>query len=110
MRPAPAIEHYQELSLLTRELRDAAGRGEWDRLTEIQQKRTELVAALAPVDTAAGLDESARRLKNELISQVLADEAETRSLVNSWLAQLQEALHDGRRELRLLKEYRRHSG
>jgi flagellar protein FliT len=105
-----AIENYETLLTLTRGLREAAAHGEWERLTEIQQQRAALVDAMAPIDSAASLDESARRRKDELIKQVLADDAETRNLVKSWMTQMQQAIQDGRQELRLLKEYRRHAG
>ncbi len=105
-----AIENYETLLTLTRGLCEAAARGEWERLTEIQQQRATLIDAMAPIDSAVSLDEPARRRKNELIEQILADEAETRNLVKSWMTQMQQAIQDGRQELRLLKEYRRHAG
>jgi phage terminase large subunit-like protein len=108
--PTRAIENYEALSALTRELREAAARGEWDQLQEIQLKRSALFDSMVPVDSAATLDQTARQRKDELIQQVLADEAEIRELVHSHLAQLQTALQDSRQELRLLKEYGRQAG
>jgi phage terminase large subunit-like protein len=105
-----AIENYETLSALTRELSEAAARGEWDRLQEIQQKRAALFESMVPVDSTATLDQSARHRKDELIQQVLADEAQVRELVHAHLAQLQAALQDSRQELRLLKEYGGHAG
>jgi hypothetical protein len=110
MSAARAIENYETLSTLTRELREVAARGEWDRLMEIQQQRTALVESMAVVDSSTSLGESALRRKNELIEQVLADEAETRERVKTWMAQMESELQDGRQELRLLREYRRHAG
>ncbi|MBU1237177.1 MAG: flagellar protein FliT [Gammaproteobacteria bacterium] len=107
---ARAIENYETLLTLSRELREAAARGEWERLTEVQKRRAILVDAMAPIDSATSLDEPARRRKDALIEQILADEAETRTLVKSWMTQMQQAIQDGRQELRLLKEYRRHAG
>jgi hypothetical protein len=108
--PTRAIENYEALSALTRELREAAARGEWDQLEEIQKKRASLFESMVPVDSTATLDQPARHRKDELIQQVLADEAEIRELVHSHLAQLQTALQDSRQELRLLKEYGRQAG
>jgi flagellar protein FliT len=108
--PARALENYQTLSTLTRELREAAARGEWDQLQEIQLKRAALFDSMVPVDSAATLDQTARQRKDELIQQVLNDEAQVRELVHFHLAQLQTALQDSRQELRLLKEYGGHAG
>ena len=102
---ARAIENYETLSTLTRELREAAARGEWDRLTEIQQQRTALVESMAALDSSTCLGELALRRKNELIEQVLADEAETRERVKTWMAQMESELQEGRQELRLFQAH-----
>jgi hypothetical protein len=102
---ARALENYEALLVLTRELREAAARGEWDQLQDIQQMRAALFVSMVPVDSTATLDQPALQRKDELIQQVLSDEAEIRELVRSHLAQLQTALQDSRQELRLLKEY-----
>jgi flagellar protein FliT len=106
---ARAIENYEKLSILTRELREAAVLGEWDRLTEIQERRTALVDAMAAIDPTVSLGEPAARRKDELIKQVLADEAEARERVKTRMAQMTSELQEGRQELRLLREYRRHA-
>jgi flagellar protein FliT len=108
--PARALENYEILSALTQGLREAAARGEWDELKEIQQKRAALFDSMVPVDSTVTLDQPARQRKDELIQRVLTDEAEVRSLVQSHLAQLQAVLQDSWQELRLLKEYGRHAG
>jgi flagellar protein FliT len=105
-----ALENYETLSALTRELREAAARGEWDQLQEIQKRRAAVFESMVPVDSTATLDQPARHRKDELIQQILADEAQIRDLVHSHLAQLQTALQDSRQELRLLKEYGGHAG
>jgi hypothetical protein len=107
--PAGALAHYVALSALTGELREAAARGEWERLPDIQQRRAGLLEPMAAADAAATLDEAARQRKDRLIEQVLDDEAAVRELIQSHLAQMQVALRNGRQELRLLKEYRRNA-
>ena len=106
---ARAIDNYEKLSTLTRELLDAAVRGDWERLTEIQEQRTALGETMVSIDTTANLSESALRHKNELIEQVLADEAEIRERVKARMGQMEAELKEGRQELRLLREYRRHA-
>lgn len=108
--PAGAIKNYEALTTLTASLREAAARGEWAQLTEIQQQRTALVATMTKVDATVALDAAARNRKDELIRQILADEAETRERVRTWMAQLDCALQEGRKELRLVREYQRLAG
>jgi flagellar protein FliT len=107
--PFGAIGNYETLSVLTRELFEAAARGEWDRLEEIQRKRAVLFDSMVPADLSATLDQPSRHRKDDLIRQILADEAQIRELIHSHLAQLQTALQDSRQELRLLKEYGGHA-
>jgi flagellar protein FliT len=107
MKPAGTIENYETLSTLTRELRGAAERGEWERLTEIQRERAALGDRIVAADATAVLDQASRQRKDRLIEQVLADEATVRLAIQSRLAQMQAAIRDGRQELRVLKEYRR---
>lgn len=107
---ARAIENYEKLSILTRELREAAVRGEWDQLAEVQQQRATVVAAMAAVDSTTSLSEAASHRKDTLIAQVLADEAEIRERVKTRMAQMNSELQEGRQELRLLREYRKHAG
>lgn len=104
------IENYEALSTLTRELRDAAASGEWDRLPGIQQRRTELVDSMKTAASIKSIGEADRQRKDELIARIQADDAQTRELVKAWMAQLQSELQEGRQELRLLREYRRHAG
>lgn len=106
---ARVIENYEKLSALTRELLDAAVRGEWEQLAEIQQKRTALGETMASIDAITNLGESASRRKDELIEQVLADEANIRERVKARMGQMEAELKEGRQELRLLREYRRHA-
>lgn len=105
---AAAIGNYEALASLTKELREAALRGEWDRLSTIQQRRAAVVDAMAAIDQRVKLADTDSRRKDELIAQILADEAATRDRVNAGMAQMDSELQEGRQELRLLREYRRH--
>jgi hypothetical protein len=106
---AAAIGNYEKLSILTRELREAASRGEWSRLAEIQQERISVADAMVSSDAGLVLSQSDSRRKDGLITQILADEAETREKMKAWMASLEAELQEGRQELRLLREYRKHA-
>jgi phage gp37-like protein len=107
---ARAIENCEALSTLSLEVRAAALHGEWDQLANIQQQREAVVVAMKTTDPAATLDEAGSRQKNALIAQILADEAETRDRVKARMAEMDAELKEGRQELRLLREYRKHAG
>lgn len=105
MSPSQVVANYESLSALTGQMREAAEHGNWDELISIEQQRSELVAAVKPLDAEVKLDEAARQRKNQLISIILADDAEIRNLTQAWMGQLQLNMQSDIQELRLLKEY-----
>lgn len=88
-------------------MREAAMHEEWDRLVSIEQQCSELVAAMKPLDAEAKLDGAERQHKNQLISKILADDAEIRNLTQAWMSQLQGIMKSNRQEQRLLQAYGR---
>jgi flagellar protein FliT len=105
MSASQVIAHYESLSALSEQMRGAALRGEWDPLVEIERERSRLVADLKPLDAGAKLDDAAHRRKEELITGILACDAEVRTAVEAWMAQFQLGMQSSIQELRLLKEY-----
>ena len=105
MSTVQVIANYESLAALTGQMRDAALRGEWDPLITIEQQRSELIAAMKPIDAEARLDEAARRRKDELISEILAADAEIRKLTETWMSQLQLNMQSNRQEQLLLHAY-----
>lgn len=105
MRAAQAIANYEMLAALTRQMREAAQRGEWDQLIGIERQSRELVSAMKPVDAEAGLDDAARQRKRQLIADILADEAVVRSRVQDWMNELQRSMQSNRQEQKLLNAY-----
>jgi len=86
-------------------MRDAAVHGEWGPLVSIEQERSILVAAMKPLDAEVELDEAERRRKDQLITEILDNDAEIRNLTQAWLGQFQLSMQSSLQELRLLKEY-----
>jgi flagellar protein FliT len=110
MDSAQVVACYQSLSQVSRDIRDAAAEEDWDRLFALDKKRQPLVATLKKLDASVALDDASRRGKDALIREILADEAETRKYVTTWMQQLDQAMREGRRELRLLREYAKNAG
>lgn len=105
MSATQVIANYESVLALTVRMREAAVRGEWDPLVSIEQERGTLVAAMKPLDAGTRLDDAARRRKDDLISDILAHEAEIRTLVQGWMSHFQLNMRSNLQELRLLKEY-----
>lgn len=105
MSSCQVITHYESLSALTAQMREAAVQGEWDKLVSIEQQCSQQVAAMKPADTTATLDESARQHKIHLIKKILADDAEIRNRTEKWMGQLQRIMQSNHQEQRLQQAY-----
>jgi flagellar protein FliT len=99
------ITHYESLSTLTEQMHEAAMRGEWDHLVDLEQQCRLEVAAIKPLDAVATLDEQARQHKAQLIRKILAHDADIRSRTQAWMEQLQNAMQSNRQEQRLQQAY-----
>ena len=99
------IANYKALSSLTDRMREAAQRSEWETLINVEQQRGALVAAMKPLDAETLLDDSARQRKNALITSVLAQDAEIRTLVQAWMNECELSMQSNAQELRLLRKY-----
>ena len=105
MNSSQVIANYESLSALIGQMREAAMRGEWDQLINIEHQCSELVATMKLFDAEVILDEAARQHKNQLINKILADDAEIRNRVQVWMSQLQLSMQSNRQEQRLLHAY-----
>ncbi|MBI5429629.1 MAG: flagellar protein FliT [Nitrosomonadales bacterium] len=99
------IRHYESLSAITGQMREAAVHGNWDTLVSLEQQCSRHVTAMKPVDTETALDESARQRKIQLIKKILTDDAEIRNLTETWMGQLQRIMQSNRQEQRLHQTY-----
>lgn len=98
------IDHYQQLSQITTQMRDAATRGAWDELLELEQHCSTHVQAMKANDLAP-VDESTRLQKVALIHKILADDAAIREQTLPWMAKLQHMMQTSRSEQRLQQAY-----
>lgn len=89
------LERYQEISALSTRMVDAARRGDWDGLIDLERQvavlRGRLVAEAAHLpDVADGPFEFAR--VRGLIQQILDDDAEVRRHTEPWMEQIRQLL------------------
>jgi len=99
------ITHYESLSVLTGQMREAAVQGEWDKLVNIEQQCGQQVAIMKLADAPITLDEPTRQRKMQLIRKILADDAEIRNHTEKWMGQLQRIMQSNRQEQRLQQVY-----
>lgn len=88
----PVIENYEFLSSLTAQMREAATRGDWDKLAELEKQCSQRAETMQAQDASTPLNESARLRKVALIRKILADDAEIRNYTDPWMAQLQHSI------------------
>lgn len=106
MNASQVIANYESLSILAGQMLETAMGEEWDRLIDLEQQYSGLVAIIKPLDAEIMLDEAARQLKKQLINKILADDAEIRNRTQAWMSQLQLSMQSNRQEQRLLQAYR----
>jgi len=99
------IRNYESLSTLTAQMRDAAERGEWDHLIDLERQCRTQVEILKRADAAASLDEAARQRKASRIKDILEHDADIRSCTVTWMGQLQRIMQSNRQEQRLQRAY-----
>lgn len=105
MNAAQVVASYESLAALTKQMHEAAVRGEWDLLIGFEKQRDALVGSIKPFAATVVLDEAASRRRNQLIDNVFAHDTEIRTLVRSWMEQLQLDIQSDQQQLRLLKKY-----
>jgi flagellar protein FliT len=99
------IDLYEEMSLLSARMVDAARAGEWDSLIELERNVTGLRNALMalPDDSNSPASDMAR--KRSLIQRILEDDAEVRRHTEPWMEHVRQFLGDGLRRRDVEKAY-----
>ena len=101
------ITNYESLYALTAQMREAAVRGEWDQLIDLERQCQKYVAAMKQADASTTLDEPSRQRKAQIIKNILAHDADIRSRTVAWMGQLQRIMQSNRQEQRLQQAYGR---
>lgn len=99
------IELYEEMSLLSSRMVEAARASDWDNLIELEHGVTSLRNALmaAPDDgNAIGTDLDRKR---NLIQRILEDDAEIRRHTEPWMEHVRQYLGDSTRRRDVEKAY-----
>ncbi len=99
------IELYEEMSLLSSRMVEAARASAWDNLKELEQRIADLRNRLltAAEDSNAPATDLAH--KHSLIQRILEDDAEVRRHTEPWMEHLCHLLSDSARRRDILKAY-----
>ncbi|MBK4736356.1 flagellar protein FliT [Noviherbaspirillum sp. DKR-6] len=89
------ISLYENLSLLTRQMLEAARGRNWDRLRELEEACAAEIGRLhddAPLPPLSG---ELRARKVRILQRILADDREIRTITEPWMEQLSLLLNSG---------------
>jgi flagellar protein FliT len=105
MKSVDVIATYEAILETSGQMLDAARREDWDGLLALEQTCKNSIERLIadPLDSA--LDTRLQRRKAEIIRQVLADDAQIRSITEPWVGRLQVFLETTHREHKLRRAY-----
>ena len=86
------IAIYEAILTITGRMLKAAQSADWERLITLEHECRGLTKKLMISDKNKVLSSDLRQRKQEIIQQILADDAEIRTLTQPWMAQLQNIL------------------
>jgi flagellar protein FliT len=88
------IAIYEAILTITGRMLKAAQSADWERLITLEHECRGLTKELMISDENKVLSNDLRQRKQEIIQQILADDAEIRTLTQPWMAQLQNILNN----------------
>jgi flagellar protein FliT len=110
MRGKEVIALYERVLAEMQQMLEAARASDWERLTALERRCSDIVASLAGKELHETLEPVLQRRKAEIIGKVLAADAEIRKITEPWMQQLQQILGSAAREHRLHEAYARGAG
>lgn len=96
---------YEMIWSISRLMLEAAKKNEWDDLVVLDEKRSGLLDKLGVSDQGRLADGQLNEQKTEWIQKILACDAETRPLVEEWMAELRQILDSLGAEKKLIGAY-----
>jgi len=86
------IANYEAVLALTHQMLETARKNEWDDLATLEVKRFNQVEKLMASDMNDLSDGQLNSRKAELIQNILASDAETRTLAQVWMVELRQII------------------
>lgn len=100
---------YQEMSVLSTRMVEAARAQDWDMLIELEHSVATMRNELLKDDDNSNLSSSALKLKSELIQRILADDAEVRRHTEPWMEHVRKFLGSSAKQRQVEQAYGAHS-
>jgi len=91
------IRHYEEIANASRSMLDAAHRGDWDAVEDIEANCRELIRALKKALQHATLSQEEKQRRMVFLRAILSDDAQIRVRAEPWLKDLEKVLALGSR-------------
>jgi len=89
------IRHYEEIADASRSMLEAAHRGDWDAVEDIETSCRNLIRALKRASQHATLSKEERQRRMVLLRAILSDDAQIRVRAEPWLKDLEKILSPG---------------
>ena len=99
------LELYEAIAAASGRMMEAARDGDWDGLLAAETDCAKLVGLARAQPANVPLAEPEQRRKHELIRGMLTDDAEIRSRLQTWMAQLDQLLHTADQRRRVERSY-----
>ena len=93
---------YDEIWAVTQKMLDAAHNSDWELLISLEGSRRFVVQAVQELDVGSAQDQGHIA---EVIQQILAADAECKTLTEKWMAELQGRLTSVGNERKLVQQY-----
>ena len=96
---------YEHVAVVTADMLDAARSNDWDRLVQLETVCSRHVQSLRENDPPPALAGRERERKIELISRILANDREIRTLTEPWMKRLSIMINSAGAERKLSQAY-----
>lgn len=90
--PRGLIHHYEEIAGASRSMLEAAHRGDWDQVEQIECRCRGMIAALKQAAKTDALSDSEKKRRMALLRTILNDDAQMRLRAEPWLCDLENFL------------------
>jgi flagellar protein FliT len=104
------LQLYEEVSLLSARMVEAARASDWDKLIELENSVASLRNILMTTPEDYGLPTDDVNRKRSLIQSILENDAEVRRHTEPWMEQLQQLIGVGSKQRKMERAYSAMSG
>ena len=95
-RPRGLIHHYEDIASASRRMLDAAQRGDWSEVEQIEILCWEMIAELKQAARKHALSDPEKQRRMALLRAILSDDAQIRLRAEPWLRDLESFLASAR--------------